>query len=235
MTDKVKSFGELLEAAPSAEESSVSLTGTLVRNADSKKFSLILADGRNVTLDVASVKHHSVVAGSAGRSIVQIEVSPGDVPADVTQSIALPNTRFGFGTNPAWGEFPTIAHFDINPGGRYGNSYYAPGSTSLGGPQTGYPDQAAFSYAHPGSNPQWDNPYTPVGLDLHFLPWIDPFTPGIPFGLATAHQSAEAAAMAARGFGAQPAYPGLPPNYKFILDGGKHPEQDLTTPPHKDI
>jgi hypothetical protein len=251
MASVEKSFKELLEAAPPAKEDLYSLTGTLARAADPEKFVLTLADGRAVTLDIDAVKSHKVIAAAAGHTIVSIEVDPKQLPAETLSGAGgAPDYLSGAGTGaidvPITGladhpgtiyAFVDLPHsplaYDVHLKQPFGDT--APGFADFNNHYAAAParPEAKHPYRDFGTNPYSDSANTPVGLDLHFRG--DPYAVGVPFGLATPHQSAEAAAMAAQAVNMQAMSLAHGGRWKFFQDGGKMPEQDLTTPPHLDI
>jgi hypothetical protein len=82
MVSQDKSFADLVAEAPEAPaEGTVGLVGTLAKSSEPGKFVLTLQDGMSVTLDTSAVKGHTVLGSSLGRTIVQVEVEAGKVPA----------------------------------------------------------------------------------------------------------------------------------------------------------
>lgn len=82
MAKEDKAFADLVAEAPAAPaEGTVSLVGALAKASEHGKFVLILQDGNTVTLETSAVKGHAVLGSSLGRTIVQVEVEAGKVPA----------------------------------------------------------------------------------------------------------------------------------------------------------
>lgn len=82
MAKEDKAFADLVAEAPAAPaEGAVSLVGALAKASEHGKFVLILQDGNTVTLETSAVKGHAVLGASLGRTIVQVEVEAGKVPA----------------------------------------------------------------------------------------------------------------------------------------------------------
>jgi hypothetical protein len=84
MSDTAKSFDEVLADAPMAPSAdTVTLTGALARSPEVGKFVLTLMDGRAVVLDISAVKSHTVLGGSVGQKLVQLELDATKVPEDI--------------------------------------------------------------------------------------------------------------------------------------------------------
>ncbi len=85
MTDKQKSFEDLVNEAPLASAAgTVSLIGTLARSREAGKFVLTVQGGNAVTFETAFVKGHAVLGTSVGRMIVRIDIDPANAPLEHT-------------------------------------------------------------------------------------------------------------------------------------------------------
>ena len=93
MAREEKSFEDLVKEAPAAPAAEIaSLVGTLAQSSEPGKFVLTLQDGRPVTLETASVKGHTVLGTSVGRTIVRVDVDAANMPAGaVAPSFTDPN------------------------------------------------------------------------------------------------------------------------------------------------
>ena len=86
MANDEKTFAALLSEAPLSQKSdTVTLTGALARSPEEGKFVLMQGDGSSLTLDTDAVKSHTVLGGSFGQQIVQVELDPEKVPKEVTE------------------------------------------------------------------------------------------------------------------------------------------------------
>jgi hypothetical protein len=72
---KANTFADLVKQAPTqAAAEVVTVTGVLWQPGDPTKFGLTLANGRNVTFDIAAVRSHLVLCSSVGSTIVRVDI-----------------------------------------------------------------------------------------------------------------------------------------------------------------
>ncbi len=148
-----KTFAALLSEAPLSQKSdTVTLTGALARSPEEGKFVLMQGDGSSLTLDTDAVKSHTVLGGSFGQQIVQVELDPEKVPKEVTEQTQAINPLYVDRTGA--GDVPLDHRPDIG---------YAPTLPLADHPFTN-PLQD-----HPFTNPFLDHPHTPphIGADVH--------------------------------------------------------------------
>jgi len=162
-----KTFAALLSEAPLSQKSdTVTLTGALARSPEEGKFVLMQGDGSSLTLDTDAVKSHTVLGGSFGQQIVQVELDPEKVPKEATeQAFAAPQSR-PF-SNP-YSDPATGSWWDRAP-------EYAPPM----GPQAAPPLMTTRTVESMPLSEQGTYPPYDVPSDVNYLP----------FALATGHQA----------------------------------------------
>jgi len=99
MAKPEQSFEELLKSAPKHEDPPVSLTGWLSQSSDAKKFTLDFADGSSITLPISAVISHKLIAGSAGRSVVAVEIDRSAAGIEEKSAQSSPNQYGGTGVH----------------------------------------------------------------------------------------------------------------------------------------
>ncbi len=138
MTEE-KGFGELLDDSPLAtNEGTVTLVGALQRSRESGKFVLSLGNGQNVTLDVAAVRGHKVLAGMAGQRLVQVELDQNKLPNDFPgmSATAFTSPEADYGVRPKFppGDLPPVGTIMEHLPSAGGDPYFGAGFPAAGVP-----------------------------------------------------------------------------------------------------
>lgn len=225
MPENDQSFRDLLNEAPAAADT-VTVTGVLSRAKEPGKFVLNAPNGQAMTLDVAAVKSHTVIARSIGQTIVQVEVDEASLPEAVKNASSATTGALGTAfTNPDI-DFITIAGFDRphtlpyldwHPTIAYFDQPGTPPIADLRGPGTGVVDTLVETIPDPGVINQ-----------------VQAATAMAPFALATPHHVGAATMAAIQPFGGW----GLGPftvwqdAHTGFVDRPKPPPQDGTFPGH---
>ena len=223
MPDNDQSFSDLLKDAPTAADT-VTVTGVLSRAKEPGKFVLNVANGQAMTLDVAAVKSHTVIARSIGQTIVQVELDQANLPAAAKN--APPATAGALGTaftNPdidfitfAWFDRPhTLPYLDWHPTIAYFDQPGTPPIADLGGPGTGLVDTLAETIPDPGVINQ-----------------VQAARGMAPFALATPHHVGAATMAAIQPFGGFGPFTVWQDAHTGFVDRPKPPPQDGTFPGH---
>jgi len=188
-----KTFAALLSEAPLSQKSdTVTLTGALARSPEEGKFVLMQGDGSSLTLDTDAVKSHTVLGGSFGQQIVQVELDPEKVPKEVTERPQAINSlyvdRTGAGDVPVDHRYmatPPHVGADVHTGLADVHTGLADVHTGLADVHTGLADvHTGLADVHTGAADVMRGMESMPLSEENTLPSYD-----MPFALATGHQA----------------------------------------------